>query len=725
MPDIPSVYLVGRLGLTVGDGSDPDTEPDVLWCTEGTVRFTPVNSYVKVSGGSPVPWTAGNAAIDVPIDTSGYLSWSAARHVSMLDLASEAVNPTVAAGRATHKVEFRSVKADPGDGNKITVSFPTTTVRLSADAAAALTADEATAYGLTEGDMACDLTLLTPVPSAGGTPIIVGPPGAGIVSLDVDGNALTYALTNGDTGQTDLPDALTDSDAATASRILDPDSATAGALGGVITDQVIDPAQVAARVLGWSQLDRQGQGALARLRAQVAITQANADEVLEDWADLASVTYNQVAVSDNMLIAASNTSPQGAKIPVTIDDDGILFTARIMLGTAASFCGVGFASTDTAIKASSTDAYMIGVSSAKNPAYLRGTDIGGSGQAAIDTGVTFTAGDECLITGAVRDGQVSLTMTHLPSGVTYTRTGTGHSVPTSAWSGGIGTILCYTGSGSGGASGQIGPVAAIGAVTRRRTTTLGGEDISTQTETVHMAVGGDNRTLLISAKTNPQIPAPLAVYLHNSGGSALNSIQDTRIIPFVQALLDAGINVVMADAGGSAWGNDTNRSLVVAAYEWSRDIVAVSSVILTGQSMGGQTAFNLLARNEIPNIAAALLVAPVTSLDDLWADNAGGYSANIRTAFGIADDGSDYETLTAGYRPEDRAGWEFRGVPLMIISSPDDATCHKANADTLVAKVAPYSPEATVVASTGGHMDAAQFTDAVTYGIPFLAKYAA
>jgi alpha-beta hydrolase superfamily lysophospholipase len=191
----------------------------------------------------------------------------------------------------------------------------------------------------------------------------------------------------------------------------------------------------------------------------------------------------------------------------------------------------------------------------------------------------------------------------------------------------------------------------------------------------------------------------------------------------VNALLAQGYNVVMANASGSAWGNDVSRGQYVAAYEWARSLVAVSSVALVGQSMGGQVALNLLPRREIPNVQAVLLVAPVTSLDDLWAANAGTYSPAIRSAFGVAADGSDFETKTTGYHPEDREGWEFRAVPIMVVTSPADATCHIANAEALIDKIAPYAPEAVLIESTGGHMAAEQFTDAITHGIPFLARY--
>ena len=157
---LPVVRVKGRLALTVADGVDVDTDPDVVWCDSGKVRFTPLNTYTKViSGDAAVPFTAGHSVIEANLDSSGRLTWSGALWVSLVDLTSEAVNPQIPSGKATHKVEFIDVKA-----GSTPVRFESVSCRFAADTA--------------DGDGFCDLTLASPVPTAGGTPIIVGPPGA-------------------------------------------------------------------------------------------------------------------------------------------------------------------------------------------------------------------------------------------------------------------------------------------------------------------------------------------------------------------------------------------------------------------------------------------------------------------------------------------------------------------------------------------------------------------
>lgn len=236
MADPIFIILIGRLGITAADGVDPDEDPDTIWCDEGVVRFTPVNTYVKAAAGSasPIMWDAGQAVIDVPVGQDGYLTYSGVKRVRFLDLTDPgSVNPVVPEGKATHRVEFRSVKASGVD-----VGFPATTVRIAADTARALTEAEAAAVGLPTGTMACVLAELTPVPTAGGTPIIRGERGVGIADLAVEGVALIATLDDGSEVSTDLPAPLVDSDAAVAALVEGPDTATASALNAATAAQI-------------------------------------------------------------------------------------------------------------------------------------------------------------------------------------------------------------------------------------------------------------------------------------------------------------------------------------------------------------------------------------------------------------------------------------------------------------------------------------------------------
>jgi len=237
--DLDFIKVVGRFGLTAGDGGDPDEDPDIIWCDEGTVRLTPVNTYTKVSGASPIGWSAGNAVIEATLDSSGYMTRSGLRRVSVVDMTSSKVNPVVPDGKATHTVQFVGVKAAG-----TTVGFGQVNVRIAADTVREVDDEaEATALGLPVGSLVADLVDLMPVPTAGGTPIVQGPRGVGIASLSVVGDALVATLDSGAEVATDLPATLVDSDAFVADRIETPATATRTALDAAIASatQTITP----------------------------------------------------------------------------------------------------------------------------------------------------------------------------------------------------------------------------------------------------------------------------------------------------------------------------------------------------------------------------------------------------------------------------------------------------------------------------------------------------
>ena len=160
MPDLDYVKVIGRFGIVVRDAAtdDPNEEPDTIWCDEGQVLFTPLVTSVKVVGATPVPATLGQSTIAAEIDAEGYLSLRGSRAIYLVDLTSDKVNPFIGLNKATHKIEFQGLMAD---GQYVNLPSPVN-VRLAADM-------------LSSGVI--DLTLASPVPVAGGTAQIVGPPG--------------------------------------------------------------------------------------------------------------------------------------------------------------------------------------------------------------------------------------------------------------------------------------------------------------------------------------------------------------------------------------------------------------------------------------------------------------------------------------------------------------------------------------------------------------------
>ncbi len=180
MADLDYVKIVGRLGITRADGVDEDGNPDTVWCDSGSVLFEPIINYTKVAGGIPSPWMAGHAIIEATVDSAGYISLNGVEWLWLVDLGSSKMNPSIARDKAAYKVTFKNVQAAGAD-----VTFPQFTFHpLPADL-------------LPEGVTANDLTLLAPVPVAGGQSIVVGPAGKSVSAMSIVGGDLVTTLSDG------------------------------------------------------------------------------------------------------------------------------------------------------------------------------------------------------------------------------------------------------------------------------------------------------------------------------------------------------------------------------------------------------------------------------------------------------------------------------------------------------------------------------------------------
>lgn len=481
------------------------------------------------------------------------------------------------------------------------------------------------------------------------------------------------------------------------------------------TEAALDEAR--AEPLKVARFDTTGAATLATLAGRARARYEDTAERVERWDNLDGVAgSNGVMVAGNRLTTpALSATPSAAKIAWKPGQYGI---ARAVLnyvpGDSAMFFGV--AGTDPNPRAGSSDALMVGIRATGTPGRVRGTDVGGTGQA--DFAPDPLPAGRYLATVTVMPAHIGFTLKSLD---TLQEWGRVHPRTDMDPVGGIGHILVYAGWRSGGGESGWEPVTYSSEPTTGKLRTVGALTVRGLAPSVlYGGQNGDTWRIQLPANHDPRVPTPLVLWLHNNSGTATNGATDARMKPLMDALSSAGYLVASADAGGSAWGNDASRAQYRALYEFMRERYAVSSVVLLGVSMGGQVALNLLPRLEIPNVAAYVGVGAVASLDNLWTS----YRSSITPAFDIAANGSDYETKTAGYRPEDRAGHEFRGVPMMFVHSPDDLTCDIAATRALAAKVAPFAPEAVVVESTGAHLAAAQFTAAVSKAIPFMQRYA-
>lgn len=474
-------------------------------------------------------------------------------------------------------------------------------------------------------------------------------------------------------------------------------------------------AQAARGQLQVDQLDRQGQGALSMYQGRVRVAHESGRETTESWDNLSGVSSNGVAVDGNRLVYAPQPAPNAAKKPWDIVSPGGSAHAVIdYQGSGVYMFGVA-GNKSAAPLTSSTDGFLIGFRAANDAVgYVQGTDVGGNGQGNLD-GDTVAQKGRYLASVLVDSSTVALSLKSLATEQEWHK-----SIPRSNFDavGGVKSLLVYAAkSGLSAAPSYIEPLTAIANSTTPRTRSVAGKRVLGDVPVVHyMERAADNWRIQLPPTYDARVPTPLVLWLHNNSGTAMNGFTDARMRAFMDSLAAAGYIVASADADGSAWGNDSSRAKYVALYEYVRSRYAVAAVALVGVSMGGQVALNLLPRREIPNIVAYLGIGAVASVEDLWT----GYAAPIKTAFGV----TSLEKVPAAYRPELRGGHEFRGVPMLLIHSAGDATCHLDRSQDLAARVAPYAPEARVHESTGAHIAEPQFKDAITYGLPFLRKYA-
>ncbi|WP_455948165.1 hypothetical protein [Lelliottia jeotgali] len=99
-------------------------------------------------------------------------------------------------------------------------------------------------------------------------------------------------------------------------------------------------------------------------------------------------------------------------------------------------------------------------------------------------------------------------------------------------------------------------------------------------------------------------------------------------------------SISLQEGGTTGWGNDLSRNRVVALYHFLMARYKFHpSIVLAGDSMGGLVMGQLAYYKPIP-IRFCLGIGPVPSLNYIFA-NAPARQAAIRSAFGMAADGSD------------------------------------------------------------------------------------
>jgi pimeloyl-ACP methyl ester carboxylesterase len=169
---------------------------------------------------------------------------------------------------------------------------------------------------------------------------------------------------------------------------------------------------------------------------------------------------------------------------------------------------------------------------------------------------------------------------------------------------------------------------------------------------------------------------------------------------------------ILNNANTDRYANDTSLTEMAELINYVRTHFATGETVFYGVSMGLVTATNLLARRTVPNVNAMYfidgglsLLNILTSTDPTYTQ----YKAPIRDAYGIASDDSDAATKLAGRDSAARPWYDFRGIPVRLVSGSDDVVAPQAIHQAFLDKLSPYVPEASHLVLPGPHSDATHY----------------
>lgn len=173
------------------------------------------------------------------------------------------------------------------------------------------------------------------------------------------------------------------------------------------------------------------------------------------------------------------------------------------------------------------------------------------------------------------------------------------------------------------------------------------------------------------------------IWAHNASYTALTAYSDADQRNVLQALAQT-FTVCAADLGGDQCGSDTGITRVgqvkthLGTAPWS----CTAKPVIVGFSAGALNGLAYIRAN--PTLVAGFVgVLPALDLNDLHANNRGGFS----TAIVNAAYGGSYDDATHGptHSPVQFAASLPADLPITLLTSSDDPVCVPATADAFVA----------------------------------------
>jgi hypothetical protein len=213
---------------------------------------------------------------------------------------------------------------------------------------------------------------------------------------------------------------------------------------------------------------------------------------------------------------------------------------------------------------------------------------------------------------------------------------------------------------------------------------------------------------------------PLVMYFHGSGEDE-NSVLVGQPTNVTWAIRTNGFYVCAAFAGMYNWGNGDACTNYMQFADWCmRHLNCNRKLVWWSASMGGVSGL-LTARYRTNYVVGWMGTYPVCSLSNLY--SLGTYTADIRAAYGIAADGSDYAIKTAGHDPMLLPPGNWDGLRMHLWASYGDTVVPRSeNADALKSLADGHATEDTTVTTTGNHGDPSNYDPQIPDLLAFLKR---
>jgi pimeloyl-ACP methyl ester carboxylesterase len=503
----------------------------------------------------------------------------------------------------------------------------------------------------------------------------------------------------------------------------------------------IEPVDLTVANNGYALHSLDTTGLLSRQRNNGKVRAEYEDSTFNstDWSALTGVpAATNLQVSGNKLYStATTTTPtQAIALPRNVAlGEKFHFTTFFDIVSFPMTYGIffGLSMTDrsaTTISGSYADEVMVGFTASGQIRKQVGSNTGAA--STVDSTVwTPTAGrysvswdgDEASISASIRhttDPSKTFTWTWKTTDFTNGKT--------------IGRLVCFL-SDNRALNGQsIGPVGiTLGSQQTHKTRTVAGmsvDNLAPRDIRRYSTNGTDLWRISLPANYDPRKPAPLAVHFHPAQSSVATYERPWVLAQergLTTALNNAGYIVatsqdgyILNNANTDRYANDASLTEMAELINYVRTHFATAETVFYGVSMGLVTATNLLARRTVPNVNAMYFIdgglelySIVTSTDPAYS----AYQGPIRNAYGIASDNSDAAAKLSGRDSASRPWYDFRGIPIRLVSGASDPVAPPAVHQAFLDKLSPYVAEASHLTIAGAHSDPAHYdaSDLMTF----------